>query len=278
MDCFKKWRKDISKFIWSGRKPRIKHQILIDKKERGGFALPELEIYHTAAALTWLKDWIDLENPETLDLEGFDNRFGWHSYLLYGKVSAHKGFLNHIIRKSLFKIWTKHRWMLEPKIPLWTSPIETITVRRKNMQGKWARYRTLIKEENGNIVLKEYKEISNQLTGWLQYFQLNERFKTDKKEGIANETSKFEAQLIQSKGKYISKMYDLILEWETKEELVKSAMIKWAQDIGHNIFMTQWEKLWKDDIRFTACINLRENVMKMIYRWHYSPVKLSKMF
>lgn len=30
-------------------------------------------------------------------------------------------------------------------------------------------------------------------------------------------------------------MYKLLLEWETKDELGKSAEIPWARDVGHNI-------------------------------------------
>lgn len=40
----------------------------------------------------------------------------------------------------------------------------------------------------------------------------------------------------------------------------------------------QLEKLWKKDIKFTACYNLRENIMKMQYRWHLTLAKLAKMY
>lgn len=43
-------------------------------------------------------------------------------------------------------------------------------------------------------------------------------------------------------------------------------MVRWAQELGYNIHMNQWEKLWKVDMKFTACYNLRENIMKMMYR------------
>lgn len=39
MGCFKNWRKDIAKFIWKGKKPGIKHKIIIDRNGGGlGFA------------------------------------------------------------------------------------------------------------------------------------------------------------------------------------------------------------------------------------------------
>lgn len=100
MNCFKEWKREISRFIWSGKKPRIKHQLLTDQKERGGFALPDLEFYHAAAGLVWIKDWITLKDTDLLDLEGHENRSGWHASLMYGKVKVHRGFLSHVIRKS----------------------------------------------------------------------------------------------------------------------------------------------------------------------------------
>uniref|UniRef100_A0A670HXE1 Reverse transcriptase domain-containing protein n=1 Tax=Podarcis muralis TaxID=64176 RepID=A0A670HXE1_PODMU len=69
MDCFKRWQKDISKFVWQGKKPRIKFKILTDAKDRGGFALPDLRLYYESAAFCWLKQWLLLENTDILDLE-----------------------------------------------------------------------------------------------------------------------------------------------------------------------------------------------------------------
>uniref|UniRef100_A0A670I0Q6 Reverse transcriptase domain-containing protein n=1 Tax=Podarcis muralis TaxID=64176 RepID=A0A670I0Q6_PODMU len=105
VECFGKWQRDITKFVWQGKKPRIKFKILTDAKERGGFALPDLRLYYEAASFCWMKDWFLLENTDVLDLEGFNNAFGWHAYLWYDKVKVHKLFKNHIVRKALFIVW-----------------------------------------------------------------------------------------------------------------------------------------------------------------------------
>lgn len=102
---FKSWQKDLSKFIWQYRKMRIKHKLLIDSKDRGGLELPDLKLYYKSACLSLLKDWMTLQNSDLLDLEGFDNPFGWHVYLGHKKVKIHRGFLNHVIRKPLYKAW-----------------------------------------------------------------------------------------------------------------------------------------------------------------------------
>lgn len=52
-----KWQKEISKFLWKGKRPRVKHGILIDTVERGGYGLPDLKLYYEASCLLWLKDW-----------------------------------------------------------------------------------------------------------------------------------------------------------------------------------------------------------------------------
>uniref|UniRef100_A0A670HUA2 Reverse transcriptase domain-containing protein n=1 Tax=Podarcis muralis TaxID=64176 RepID=A0A670HUA2_PODMU len=100
VECFTKWQRDISKFVWQGKKPRIKFKILTDAKERGGFALPDLRLYYESAAFCWLKDWFLLENTDVLDLEGFNNAFGWHAYLWYDKVKIHKAFKKPYCQKS----------------------------------------------------------------------------------------------------------------------------------------------------------------------------------
>ena len=79
---FKQWKKQVTKFVWNYKPARFKYKLLIDIKDRGGLALPDLELYHDAAGFLWLKEWILLENHELLDLEGFENKFGWHAYLV----------------------------------------------------------------------------------------------------------------------------------------------------------------------------------------------------
>lgn len=254
-------------------------KILVDKKERGGFSLPDLSLYYEAACLLWLKDWIRLENRDILDLEGFDNRYGWHSYLWYEKVKVHRGFLNHIFRGPLFQVWERNKNILERKTPWWISPIEVLTIKKINMEGKNATYEELTWKTDQGIKLRPYEEIKNLFTGWLQYHQVNDLLKEDKKKvGFEDKKSKFNVEVIEGKNKTLSRMYDILLEWYTKDEEVKEAMIKWAIDIGYNIDFERWLELWNKNMRFTACTALKENLWKMIYRWYHTPVKLAKIY
>uniref|UniRef100_A0A8C5RTL6 Reverse transcriptase domain-containing protein n=1 Tax=Laticauda laticaudata TaxID=8630 RepID=A0A8C5RTL6_LATLA len=54
------------KFIWQRKRLRIKLKLIQYAKEKGGFGLPDWELYYQAAALTWIKKWITLRNKRLL--------------------------------------------------------------------------------------------------------------------------------------------------------------------------------------------------------------------
>lgn len=76
---FIEWDKQISRFIWNGRKPRTKYATLLLSKDRGGMSLPNLIDYFYAAQLKPLislcdnrieAKWKDLEtNDEDIPLQ-----------------------------------------------------------------------------------------------------------------------------------------------------------------------------------------------------------------
>uniref|UniRef100_A0A670HML6 Reverse transcriptase domain-containing protein n=1 Tax=Podarcis muralis TaxID=64176 RepID=A0A670HML6_PODMU len=278
VECFGRWQRDISKFVWQGKKPRIKFKILTDAKERGGFALSDLRLYYEAAAFCWLKDWLLLENTDVLDLEGFNNAFGWHAYLWYDKVKVHKAFRNHIVRKAIFNVWIKYKDLLENKTPRWLSPMEAKARKRLNMEAEWPKYWEIIEKIGDTWRLQSLEKLKDKVRDWLHYAQIRETFNLDKKRGFQVEKSKLETELLEPKTKVLSKMYNLLLKWNTQDETVKSAMIKWAQNIGYNIMFADWERLWTTGVKFTACNALKENIMKMIYRWYMTPLKLAKIY
>ncbi|CAI5775440.1 Hypothetical predicted protein [Podarcis lilfordi] len=275
---FKNWQKILSKFIWQGKRPRIRFKLLTDRKDRGGFAVPNLRLYYEALCLCWLREWIVLKNTDLLDLEGFDLRFGWHAYLWQNKEKVHKGSSNHIIRGSLLEVWEKNRKLLEKNTPWWLSPIDILTIKKTNIEGERWTYEDLLERSEKGWKIRPYEELKDKLTGWLQYHQINALWKEDKKTGMNEKKSRFQVEIIESKTKLLSKMYNLLLEWDTKDEEVKEVMIKWAIDFGYNLDYDNWTRLWNKGMKFTACTTLRENMEKMMYRWYITPVKLEKMY
>uniref|UniRef100_A0A670ICM2 Reverse transcriptase domain-containing protein n=1 Tax=Podarcis muralis TaxID=64176 RepID=A0A670ICM2_PODMU len=276
---FKEWQRAISRYVWEGKKPRIKFKLLTDLKERGGFALPDMRLYYEAACLCWIKEWVKLENTELLDLEGFNNKVGWHAYLWNDKKRVDKGFTNHIFKGALLEVWKRYKNILEPKIPHWLSPLEMMGIKKVNMREKWGNYGEMVCNEGGKWKLKPYDQIKALTYDWLHYFQINEMFKKELKErNYVVKESIFQKEIINNEYKNLSRMYKILLEWHTKDEEVKAVMVQWARDFGYNVQLEDWERLWKENIKFTACTLLRENMMKMLYRWYLSPTKLAKMY
>uniref|UniRef100_A0A670IGS1 Reverse transcriptase domain-containing protein n=1 Tax=Podarcis muralis TaxID=64176 RepID=A0A670IGS1_PODMU len=278
INLFKEWQRTISKFIWQNKRPRINFKILTDKKERGGFSVPNLKLYYEAASLCWIRDWITLENTDLLDLGGSDNRFDWHSYLWQNKERIHKGFSNHIIRGPLLEVWERNKKLLEWKTPWWLSPMDILIIKKVNMEGVRLTYEDLLTRTDSGWRMKTFEELKDRLSGWLQFHQINAIWTADKKMGMNDKKSRFQIEIIEGKHKLLSKMYDILLEWDTKDEEIKGVMTRWAMDPGYNIEYDKRSELWSSGMKFMACVSLRENLEKMMYRWYITPAKLGKMY
>ncbi|XP_048364910.1 uncharacterized protein LOC125439767 [Sphaerodactylus townsendi] len=248
--------------------------------KRGGLGLPNLQAYFEAAGMVWLKDWILLGKKELLNLEGYDLIFGWHAYLWYNKYKANKQFDNHFFRKSIRKIWEKYKMSTLFKTPGWISPHEACTLRPNVGNVEYKRYSELLKKEKGDVKLKERHEIviNGEQCQWYVYLQLNEKYKQDAKKGFYLEQDELWVNLCKDERGMIRRVYTLLLMQITETERVKKNMIIWAEAVRRNIYLEQRDQIWKKNIKFTKNINLRENVIKMFYRWHLCPTKIAKMY
>lgn len=51
------WNRVISRFVWGGKRPRIRLETLQLPKEEGGMGLPNLKAYFHAAHLRYIVGW-----------------------------------------------------------------------------------------------------------------------------------------------------------------------------------------------------------------------------
>lgn len=275
------WQTEISRFVWNNKKARINMKIMCDSKTRGGLSLPNLKAYYFASALNFISDWILLKDERLLNLEGGNMRYGWHGYVFYDKDKIHRDFKSHVIKKALMNVWNKLKPRLCMKIPLWCSPHEAFFGKEKIPKQNWIRYSDLIKETQDDIEMKSQEELKDSgiYCHWYLFRQLRERWRMDKKlVGIQKKRSDWEENTLKGKKKLISRYYKMIMDWETEDEIIRHSMVRWAQNIGHNLEYKKWENIWTRSIKHTVCQELKENVYKMIYRWHLSPQKLSFMY
>lgn len=134
---------------------------MCDARERGGLQLPNLELYHDACCLVWVRDWIMLEEEKLLTLEGFNRLFGWHAYLLYDKEKSDTMFKHHFIRGSLLQAWNKYRINLPDERPLWIILEEVISFIAGGKRNNPLKYKDLTKREGETIELKTDEELNH---------------------------------------------------------------------------------------------------------------------
>uniref|UniRef100_A0A670ZAD8 Reverse transcriptase domain-containing protein n=1 Tax=Pseudonaja textilis TaxID=8673 RepID=A0A670ZAD8_PSETE len=265
------------KFIWQGKKARISIKALQDAKSRGGLALPNWELYYWAANLLWLKDWVNLRNKRTLVLEGHDLQRGWHAFLWDVGKTKQAYFHRHLIRDSLLTNWKKICKKHYLKIPIWLSTMEAM-VHPNNLDiTKTTKYKDLLDPLGKLRTRQDLQEQGFKIDQWL-YIQIHSRYKQDIKEfGIYSKLQHLDKILLGSNKKNISKFYKYLLEVELEQEIVKGNMIMWSRNIGRSITLTEWEKIWNRIIKITKSVAYKENMYKMLYRWHLSPSRLAKM-
>uniref|UniRef100_A0A8D0KLK4 Reverse transcriptase domain-containing protein n=1 Tax=Salvator merianae TaxID=96440 RepID=A0A8D0KLK4_SALMN len=281
-EVFKKWQKDLTSFIWQGKKPRIRFKLMQDAKERGGLGLPNLKLYFAACCLSWIVKWFWLRDKRLLQLEGFDLRYGLHGCLWYDKVKVNAAFKNHYVRHALWITWSKYKSKLYPRIPMWVSPHEAL-FKEFGRRERWIKYEEVLSKNNetDEFSLKTREQLNQEglEVQWLMYTQLMDVFKEDKRRmNFELERQKWEEKLEKEERGIVGVLYDFLLKIELEQEQVKDCMIKWAQNFGYNISMDQWEKLWTKDMKSTVCNMLKENIHKMMYRWYLTPFRISKMY
>nr|XP_060623120.1 transcription termination factor 2 [Anolis sagrei ordinatus] len=78
--------------------------------------------------------------------------------------------------------------------------------------------------------------------------------------------------------KGITKIYRTLLEWKLEKHQNKNCLAKWSRNIGHTVRTRDWEEIWNKKLKWINSYDLRENWLKMMYRWYITPSKLTKWY
>ncbi|XP_015277208.1 PREDICTED: regulator of G-protein signaling 7 [Gekko japonicus] len=148
-------------------------------------------------------------------------------------------------------------------------PLEAITLPNVYQEEIQRRYLDILDSEKH---LKPLEDLP-----WWQRAQIESRFIKDKKIGFYKNLLEIEKIIIPMDLKLIRRLYVLLIDYLLLDEIVKGNMIQWAQNIGHNINLEQWDQIWKKNIKITKAISYKENVYNMFNRWYVTPERLDKI-
>ena len=272
------WQSVINKFIWNHRRPRVSFKILQDEKMRGGLKVPNIKLYYHAAKLVWILDWIHKPFDRYLILEKPNNKLGFHELLWPAIKQKQKLEDQHWLRSSLMKTWRKYQIRISPDISPFKIPAERIFEISNVKPVKVMSYDDLV---NSNGYCKTYEELENRgdKISWFTHLQWQTRWKYD----LLNYGNKlrmkteFEQMVNIPKPHVLSKIYVLLLKYETEMEQTKICMVKWMQNLNEQISFGEWEYLWGKFLKATKCQAIKEQWYKMFYRWYITPKQLSRM-
>ena len=134
--CFKEINDVISKFLWCGKPPKWKEEILEGEIPHGGLKLHDLKFFVKALKLSWLKRYQRSTSKWTI----FPNNFELWEVFIYGpdilnklrEITSNKFWLDII--ESLALLW-KSEAMKEKSVikntPIWLNPTFSFPIKKQ---------------------------------------------------------------------------------------------------------------------------------------------------
>ena len=205
-------------------------------------------------------------------------RVGFHELLWPGQKQQQKSTEPHWLRNSLLSTWKKFQLRISPGISPLKIPSEQIYELTNVRSFKTLTCGDLV-DSNGTPKLYQQLGHEGVKITWFMHLQWQSRLKTDLT-GFGNKLrniTEFEQIIKTGKLHALSKIYKLLLKYDTEMEETKTCMVKWMQNLNEQIPFTVWEHLWGKSLKCTKCQPLKEQWYKMFYRWYITPRQISKM-
>ena len=286
---FQLWNKLVSRFLWNGRRPRIKLEKLQLGKDKGGMALPNFKDYYLAAQICPIVNWCDLhyeskwKNIEKAIL-------GREPASIIGDLNTIKDNLDTIDAVTRFTLekwlYVAKKYKLEGELPLIQWPAYTknfnpnmydIKFKEWTIKGITAMTK-LIKDGSFKSFqqLKEEFELENQ--DHFRYLQLRDFYNKNVKSKVNLNNNAIIQMLI---GIYNSKKYKIISSlykglMESKDCNTSGIKLKWEKELTLTISDEDWTNIWKTQQSTTMSRPWREHCWKNIIRFFITPNLTSK--
>jgi len=280
---FKKWDKQITRFIWAGHRPRIRFKTLQISKDKGGLALPDLKKYYYAAQLRYVVYWCAQEYEARWKEIEMRLEEGRPQARLGEKEKMTRGRGNMILLNT-FRIWREvvKKYDLEREIKLLIWPAQSLSFRPGKQDATFSRWGergltaigTLIDEDNDFCSFVHFmKKLELGENDWLRYTQLKSFYDREVKKGLSevrNELVKFLLDSYEhTPQKVVSRLYRCLQNMTGDNTLY--VMEKWKSELNIDISEDDWHSICSTQQSSTHSRGWREFGWKNIMRYFITP-------
>ena len=288
---FKIWDKLISRFIWDGKRPRIRYKTLQLPKIKGGLALPNLLEYFHAAQLRPLLNWCTL------------------SYEAKWKIIETRGFTTPIltnlgerrIEKNVENEIKQHP-IADFALSIWYEVIKQLRIGKELGLLKWIGYDRKFKPGQLDSRYEQWNHqgvtpttISSLINGGeMESFQtLKDKFRLDNRDffrylqirdyynkeikptdGVHPIIKIFQRAYRAVTPRAISELYNCLMD--SKKDSTTYVKMKWEKELEGEIPEEMWEDMWENHQTTTQSKGWREFAWKNQIRYFITPKIKSK--
>lgn len=285
---FMEWDKMLSRYIWQGKKPRIRYRTLQLPKGKGGLALPCLKSYYQAAQIkillslcnpSYSAKWKEIEVSTTDEVP-------IQAVIGDSKLSKHlRKEANPWLGISL-KIWfgiiTKNNLTAHSRLVRWIAYDSEFLPNTTDKSFKnWERGPKIYWELLRKKEIKSFQEIKDQygLTNqdFYRYLQLRHYLEqTVRRENLDGSelglvsmfTQAYESNL---GGKLISKLYRGVEDLKGNDTVYIKQ--KWEREANIVLSIDEWEEINEQQWKTTSSLYWREQGWKNITRFFITPAQ-----
>lgn len=282
---FNEWNKQISRFIWNGKKPRIRFNTLTIDKARGGMSLPNLRDYYLAAQIKPVILWCD---------SGYDA--GWK------EMERKCGDIPIQAMIGDRKLATTHQEDLNPLVSftlsIWFDVIKQLNLSTQIKKLRWVAYDTdfvpnsmdsrfkfwmnrgitafcrLIQNNRLHSFQTIREKYNLEKQDFFRYLQLRQYFLKEMGKKEANTVPNDIIQLITQtytigSKSVISRLYQGIVKGRgSSTNYIRE---KWEKEIKERISPQQWENICENMSSTTCSSYWREFCWKNLVRFFITP-------
>jgi len=285
---YKRYNAMIKNFLWEGKRPRIGFNKLCLPRDRGGLALPNVELYKTAFEMSKIAkhwgednldlDWVLIERQLTSPfrpIEAFSqNPEGDFQHHMTNPILLHSKEVWKIAHKKC-----KISHMSQYYSSIWNNPY--VKVGKKPLfWGQWFRsgIRTL-KDLFSNDTFLSYNSLKENfnLEGrdhFWKYLQIRNclvaKVSTGQDKNVLEKFCELPRPLQKS-----SKFYHLSLRIGDKN--CENLRLIWQRDINSDIDKDTWNRILSNSGRYIREARGKFIQYKVLHRYYYTPVRLFRM-